>query len=83
MPCWFTILTIKVDNKLIVFPPKNLTSEKISKFHLHSTHTKQKRCYDITQSRQEGSMIRNLVTAQYMTSPARGDTGQRFSRSAG
>ena len=40
---------------------------------------KRKRCYDVTLSRQEGSMMHHLVSVQYWDRPAGGDTGRLFS----
>ena len=53
------------------------------KTRLHSTRAKRKRCYDVTLSRQEGSMMRHLASAQYWDLPASGDTGRLFWRLAG
>ena len=39
---------------------------------------KRKRCYDITLSRQKGSTMRHLASAQYWGRPAGGDTGRLF-----
>ena len=39
---------------------------------------KRKRCYDVTLSRQEGSMTRHLASAQYWAGLAGGDTGRLF-----
>ena len=37
-----------------------------------------KRCYDVTLSRQEESMMRHLANARNVTGPADGNTGQLF-----
>ena len=48
------------------------------KTRLHTTRAKQKRWTDVTQSRQEGSTMRHLANAHYMTGPAGGNTGRLF-----
>ena len=44
---------------------------------------KQKRCYDVTLSRQEGSTTRHLASAQYWTGLADGNTGRLFLKFGG
>ena len=63
--------------KSVVLPP-NIKLKKFSKICLHSTLTKQERCYDVMLSRQEGSTMCHLANARYVISPARGDIGQLF-----
>ena len=47
------------------------TSEK----HLNAYAQIRKKCYCVTLSKQEGRAIRQPANAQYMTSPAGGNTG--------
>ena len=44
-------------HKLAIFSQKKYKNLKLAKIRLHSTRAKQKRCYDVTLSRQEGSNI--------------------------
>ena len=43
----------------------SLKTLEMLKTRLHSTRTKRKRYYDVTLSRQEGSTMRHLASAQY------------------
>ena len=57
---------------------KNLKKLMLTKIRLHSTCTKRKKCHDIRMSRQEGSTMRHLASAQYWIGLAGGNTGRLF-----